>query len=305
MGTSLTGLTPATTYDALIKVGDNGPLSGTAKVLSDGLGNDSILALSTTAVGIGTTTPSSPLSIVNTIALSAGATNPRIFNEAYTINNSGAQTGTATGIFLNATETNLNGQTHNLIDLQTASISKFYVTNVGFVNANSSIYGGGDIRIAAAGQYFWNGRSGIKSFADGNITLLNNANTAFSLLQLGGTTSSFPSIKRNGTAIDFRLADDSGFATLNSGSISCNSNFTVTTSMALGGSALFGLNDLGSLTASAVLEARSTTKGFLPPRMTTTQRNAITSPAEGLVIYNTTTQKLNLYTTAWEAVTSL
>ena len=63
MGTSLTGLTPATTYDALIKVGDNGPLSATAKVLSDGLGNDSVLALSTTLVGIGTTTPSSLLHI--------------------------------------------------------------------------------------------------------------------------------------------------------------------------------------------------------------------------------------------------
>lgn len=47
MGTSLTGLTPSTTYDALIKVGDNGPLSGTLKTLSDGLGNDSALALST------------------------------------------------------------------------------------------------------------------------------------------------------------------------------------------------------------------------------------------------------------------
>ena len=57
MGTSLTGLTPATTYDALIKVGDNGPLSATAKVLSDGLGNDSPLAMSTSLVGIGTATP--------------------------------------------------------------------------------------------------------------------------------------------------------------------------------------------------------------------------------------------------------
>ena len=57
--------------------------------------------------------------------------------------------------------------------------------------------------------------------------------------------------------------------------------------------------------ASAQLEITSTTRGFLPPRMTTTQRNAIATPAEGLVIYNTTTQKLNLYTTAWEAITSL
>jgi hypothetical protein len=69
MGTSLTGLTPSTTYDALIKVGDNGPLSATAKVLSDGLGNDSVLALSTTAIGIGTTTPTQKLSIAAPSAL--------------------------------------------------------------------------------------------------------------------------------------------------------------------------------------------------------------------------------------------
>ena len=53
MGTSLTGTTPQDTYDSLIKVTDNGPISGTAKYLSDGLGNDSSLALSTGFVGIG------------------------------------------------------------------------------------------------------------------------------------------------------------------------------------------------------------------------------------------------------------
>lgn len=63
MGTSLTGLTPSTTYDALIKVGDNGPLSATAKVLSDGLGNDSVLALSTSKVGIGTASPTGKLTV--------------------------------------------------------------------------------------------------------------------------------------------------------------------------------------------------------------------------------------------------
>ena len=56
---------------------------------------------------------------------------------------------------------------------------------------------------------------------------------------------------------------------------------------------------------SAILQADSTTKGFLPPRMTTTQRDNIASPAAGLMIYNTTTAKLNVYTTAWEAITSL
>ena len=55
----------------------------------------------------------------------------------------------------------------------------------------------------------------------------------------------------------------------------------------------------------ALLDLTSTTKGFLPPRMTTTQRDAITSVPAGLMIYNTSTNKMNFYNgSAWEAVTS-
>jgi hypothetical protein len=42
-----------------------------------------------------------------------------------------------------------------------------------------------------------------------------------------------------------------------------------------------------TINASAQLEIASTTKGFLPPRMTTTQRTAIASPATGLIVYQT------------------
>jgi hypothetical protein len=45
--------------------------------------------------------------------------------------------------------------------------------------------------------------------------------------------------------------------------------------------------------ASAILDVKSTTKGMLIPRMTTVQRNAIVSPVEGLIIYNTTTNETN------------
>lgn len=68
------------------------------------------------------------------------------------------------------------------------------------------------------------------------------------------------------------------------------------------GSGSFGY---GTMTpdASAVIDLTSTTKGFLPPRMTTTERDAISTPAEGLVIYNTTTQVLNFYNgSSWGAV---
>lgn len=42
-----------------------------------------------------------------------------------------------------------------------------------------------------------------------------------------------------------------------------------------------------TLHSTAILQADSTTKGFLPPRMTKTQREAITNPATGLVVYQT------------------
>jgi hypothetical protein len=46
--------------------------------------------------------------------------------------------------------------------------------------------------------------------------------------------------------------------------------------------------------ASAKLEISSTTQGVLFPRMTTTQRDLISTPADGLVIYNTTDNKLQV-----------
>jgi len=57
--------------------------------------------------------------------------------------------------------------------------------------------------------------------------------------------------------------------------------------------------------ASAQLQVYSTTKGFLPPRMTSTQKTSISSPAAGLIVYDTTLNKLCVYTTAWETITSV
>jgi hypothetical protein len=56
----------------------------------------------------------------------------------------------------------------------------------------------------------------------------------------------------------------------------------------------------GDPVASAILDMNSTTKGFLPPRMTTTQKNAITSPATGLMVYDTTLNLISVYNgTTW------
>jgi hypothetical protein len=47
--------------------------------------------------------------------------------------------------------------------------------------------------------------------------------------------------------------------------------------------------------ASAQVDISSTTKGFLPPRMTEAQLSAIPSPANGLMVYNTSDGKLYVF----------
>jgi len=81
------------------------------------------------------------------------------------------------------------------------------VENGGFVAAAST----GSLRIAS--------RAHLSSSADGLLCLTNGTApfTDFNRLQFGGTTSSFPAIKRNGAGIDIKLADDiSGFAAVQS-----------------------------------------------------------------------------------------
>jgi hypothetical protein len=70
---------------------------------------------------------------------------------------------------------------------------------------------------------------------------------------------------------------------------------------------LAGALSIGVTTAnpSALLQVDSTTKGFLPPRMTTTQKNAIATPATGLVVFDTTLGKLCVFSTTWQTLTSV
>jgi hypothetical protein len=90
---------------------------------------------------------------------------------------------------------------------------------------------------------------------------------------------------RPATASTFKLFTGSnGSATANKGTllITDYANFAITPEQ------------------SAQLQVESTVKGFLPPRMTTTQKNAIATPAAGLVVYDITTNKLCCYNgTTW------
>lgn len=64
-----------------------------------------------------------------------------------------------------------------------------------------------------------------------------------------------------------------------------------------------GLGGTLTPTPNAVIDINSTTKGILVPRLTTTQRNAIISPATSLLIFNTTLGVFQYYTgSAWITV---
>lgn len=76
------------------------------------------------------------------------------------------------------------------------------------------VWAGTHIFAGQTGSIGWQGFGTFQSPSDGVVTLLNNAGTDFTRLQFGGTTSSFPSVKRNGTTLDFRLADDSAYASI-------------------------------------------------------------------------------------------
>lgn len=61
----------------------------------------------------------------------------------------------------------------------------------------------------------------------------------------------------------------------------------------------------GNPDSSAALEVSDTSRGFLPPRLTTTQMNAISSPASGLLIFNTSDSSYKFFDgVSWEDIGS-
>jgi hypothetical protein len=113
-------------------------------------------------------------------------------------------TGNPSLIFANVTNT-ASGASANLIDLQIGGASMFSVDKNGVIRSGNSI------RVPQASDFQWYNRSRIFSDANGNIRFTNSAITDFGMLQFGGTTSSFPSLKRSSVNLQARLADDSEF----------------------------------------------------------------------------------------------
>jgi hypothetical protein len=209
-------------------------------------------------------------------------------------------------------------------------------TNIKTINGNS-ILGSGDLTISGSNIYTADGTlTAARTLTQGGFALT-IAGTTSSRFQangnvgIGTTTDAGYKLDVNGTArvsgtINvtqvsgnvFRLTNNTyfhstsggvqtidyfnGFVFQNAGQVNIKASF--------GGNirflreSIFGTD--GANNASAQVQIDSTTKGFLPPRMTTTQKNAIASPAAGLVVYDTTLNKLCVRTaSAWETITSV
>lgn len=126
---------------------------------------------------------------------------------------------------------------------------------------------------------------GSSTFAAGgngflNIFQISNTYAALFLRSTSGIASVsaigldsnilYLSEENSGSAYGSRIRFD-----LKNGLITVNNNTTAGT--------------IAAFDASAVLTVNSTTKGFLPPRMTAAQGSAIATPADGLIIYVTST----------------
>ncbi len=129
-----------------------------------------------------------------------------------------------------------NDSTHGVtLNVATDSTLKIFArdgSSAATINIQSTIIGNtvtaGLSLIANNGGSFGFGSRGIvRAPSDGVWTLLNNAETDFNRLQFGGTTSSFPAIKRSGTTLAVRLADDTDNADFSVRAMSMSSTLTM------------------------------------------------------------------------------
>lgn len=146
-----------------------------------------------------------------------------------------------------------------------------------------------------------NGSARVQGNITGTGKLFFTTNTVFSSNPLVGVISKQSDhglilAGATGTINDFALGTPSGQLLLVNPTGTNNISFAP----ASGGNVLIGTT---TNVPSSLLTLASTTKGFLPPRGTNTQMNAIVSPAEGLVFFDSTNKKLNIFNgTTWEAL---
>ncbi len=164
------------------------------------------------------------------------------------------------------------------------------------------------------GSLYWN-TIGNFNTADGFESLNSNnngdGNTATGYQSLANSSGSFNTALgymagasnasgQQNTYIGANASGPSGLT--NATAIGYNAQVNQSNSLVLGNNASVGI---GTSSPTAALEISSTTQGFLPPRMTNVQINAISSPSAGLIVYNSTLNLLCWFNgTSWNVMTN-
>ena len=315
MGTTLSGKTPATTFDALIKVGDNSALTASLKTISDGEGNDSPLKLSTSAVGIG--------SITNVETEINGKQSTLVSGTSIKTINSTSLLGSG-DLAIQATlvsGTNIKSiNSTSLLGSGDVAVQETLVSGTNIKTINStSLLGSGDISISASAggsntqiQFNDSGAFGADSLfnwdnTNKRLSVGETTPTARVHIKGEGATSATTSIliESSSGSERFKIGDDgkiyfNGVNLILQGKQICN-GATSNGFLKFNASRLeYSDSSTSGLENSAALTVTSTTRGFLPPRMTTTQINNIEGAAAGLIVYDTTTNNLKCYDgSAW------
>lgn len=292
MGTSLYGLTPAATYQGLIKFGDNSALTATQKVLSDGNGNNLPISVGTNSVTIsGASTGATPITLTvdNTLGytppydqviqkwISGGVQRAIMFADGdlqstYLTSNS-TFTAKSNSSLRNTTikGTGSTSATTSLIVQNNSLVNKIYCNDDSTtLNLLSGVAGTSPAQVTI-GQ-ITTGTFYLEAQTNGDVnghriyTDRQNTNMFF-----GCTSASTP------TSYSITIGNST-----NATGATHNIMFRQSNSV-VGGFP----NSANTTYPSAQFFIESTTRGFLPPRMTDAQVRAIVTPAVGLTCYNT------------------
>ena len=190
-------------------------------------------------VGIGTTSPTSKLHVAGNASPSITVDNTLATGASQLLFKNTVVTGDTDGIFLNGSAQSGFGGNGSLNIKATTGPIAFHTTSVtnvlsiaqngattfaSQVNAGSFVGGG----LSIAFNQLSRASGSVISFpSNGTIQFTNNAGTDFNLLQLGGTTTSFPAIKRSTVRIQAVLANDSGFTNIQ-GKLTTDTDYTAT-----------------------------------------------------------------------------
>ncbi|MCZ7593713.1 MAG: hypothetical protein M5U16_01455 [Hyphomicrobium sp.] len=179
------------------------------------------------------------------------------------------------------------------------------INNGGWTHFSGFLVGAGS---GGGGSSQWDDVTGGLNYAGGNVGVGTTTPGNDLTIRQGSDTQASAGVavyRSDGSSrsVLFQGADDHGYL-FNYGSGGWQFYANQAQAMAILGNGNVGIGT-ATPAATALLEVNSTSKGFLPPRMTAAQRDAIASPATGLIVYDTDLNALYLKTaTAWSTVGS-